>query len=87
MNLIWIETWNWNLKLKLETETWNRNLKLEHETETWNLNLNLKLETCDWKLKLKLELKLKIETWQTQDQYQLVGKSGLVMSDSVTASG
>ena len=59
----------------------------ELETEIWNLNLNLKLETWDWKLKLKLELKLKIETWQTQDQYQPVGKSGLVMSDSVTASG
>ena len=53
MNLIWIETWNWNLKLNLETETWNRNLKLELETETWNLNLNLKLETWSWKLKLK----------------------------------
>ena len=38
-------------------------------------------------MNLKLELKLKIETWQTQDQYQPVGKSGLAMSDSVTASG
>ena len=55
------ETWNWNLKLKLEIETWYRNLKLKHEIETWNKNLKLKLENKTWSWNLKL--KPKIETW------------------------
>jgi len=78
MNMIWIETWNWNLRVKLENETRNWNLKLNLKTklkiETWNWNLKFKLEieTWNWNLKLRLEietwnwnskLKLEIETW------------------------
>ena len=33
------ETWNWNLKSKLEIETWNWNLILKLETWNWNFAL------------------------------------------------
>ena len=57
MNLILIETWNLNMKLKHETETWNWNLKLKLDinTWTWNLILNFEIETWNWNLKSKLE--------------------------------
>jgi len=33
--LLW-RSWNWKLKLKVETESWNWKLELKVETESWN---------------------------------------------------